>query len=277
MSFRIALSRAMQVKLLLLATIATGLTASVAGHGTMAYFTTQVTSTNDHFTAGNLHFQIANFNGSSLNGGTQGASGTVSSSITLTDIKPGDTVFAPLSIKDDGSLDSRWGLTYTTSATGSSATDLAGALQIGIVGSGEASGTATTDCVSGASGYGSATKFPEQILALGAMTVGGPASPVVDSSKTAEASFGVFSSGDNGSKSLAIQHGTTDILCLQIYFPNGAPGTPDGNTGDNAWNGSTNGTYGTTLVFTFDGRQLVDPSYPNPEYDETTAAYTGNH
>src|SRR5438309_11972846 len=45
------------LRLGLVATMATGVLATVAGHGTMAYFTTQTASTANVFTAGTLHLQ----------------------------------------------------------------------------------------------------------------------------------------------------------------------------------------------------------------------------
>ena len=44
------------------ATLATGVLATAAGRGTLAYFTTQVTSGSNTFTAGNLHFTISDNN-----------------------------------------------------------------------------------------------------------------------------------------------------------------------------------------------------------------------
>jgi camelysin-like metallo-endopeptidase len=268
-------SRSQQLKLLLVAAMATGILATMAGRGTLAYFSTQVTSTADTFTTGTLHFEIAEFGGSPP-AGAQGSSGTVASSITLTNMKPGDVVYAPLTINNAGSLDARWGIKYTTSAGGST-DDLAKTLQIAIVGNGAGvatgSTTSTTDCTS--TGM-TATKFPEQILPLGNMAVTGP-TVVVDNTNAAHTTDGTYAAADTATLSLPLLHAATDLLCVEVYYPSGAPGTADGSHaaagGDNAWNGDASNTYSTTLVFTMDGRQL----FASHEFDETTGAASGNH
>src|ERR1700716_2842833 len=87
------------------ATLATGVLATAAGRGTLAYFTTQVTSGSNTFTAGNLHFTISDNNETAT---------AVSTSITPSNMKPGDVVYAPVSLANTGSVDAKWGIKYTT-------------------------------------------------------------------------------------------------------------------------------------------------------------------
>jgi predicted ribosomally synthesized peptide with SipW-like signal peptide len=266
----IALSRGQRFKLVLFGALAIGLLATMAGRGTLAYFTTQTTSTANTFTAGNLHFQIAD-NNDALSAVSDTTSGTVTGSIKLSDIKPGDTIYAPVSIKNAGSLDAQWGISYTTSG---STPDLANALQMGIVGRGSASATTSAaDCTP--AGFVDAPTWPERILAVAAMTPAGPTA-VVDYTLAAAPTGGdgAFAFGDVATSSLPLLHSATDMLCLQVKFPDDLTlGAPDGITHDNAWNGVTNSTYSTTLVFTFNGQQRNHPVV----MDETAAPVTGNH
>src|SRR5690348_12683234 len=103
MTYLNVFSRVPLLKLVLIGALATGVLATATGRGTLAFFTTRVTSSANTFTAGDLHFQIGSFDGSSMSAvNASGTSGTTSASITLSDIKPGDTVFAPLSITNAG-------------------------------------------------------------------------------------------------------------------------------------------------------------------------------
>ena len=85
-----------------------GMLSLSAGSGTMAYFTTQVQSNNNTFTAGNLRFNISD----SLS--TTGQYPSVGSSLSLLNMKPGDVVYAPIQLNNTGNLDARYGIKYST-------------------------------------------------------------------------------------------------------------------------------------------------------------------
>ena len=90
--FPISVSRSQQLKLVLFGALVIGVLATMTGRGTLAYFTAQVTSTANTFSAGNLHFSIKD------NNQTGAGLTTVTSSITLSNMKPGDSVYAPMTV-----------------------------------------------------------------------------------------------------------------------------------------------------------------------------------
>src|SRR5207302_9703725 len=67
------------------ATLATGVLATAAGRGTLAFFTASTTSTANTFTAGTLRMNIADVD--------QSGAATVAGSIVFRDMKPGDIVY----------------------------------------------------------------------------------------------------------------------------------------------------------------------------------------
>src|SRR5258708_17373684 len=140
MPFLISLGRDQLLKLVLLTALATGVLASVAGRGTLAYFTTQVTSTSNVFSAGQLHFNVND------NNQAPGGLTTVTSSITLTNMKPGDVVYAPITVSNVGTIDAQWGIKYATTA-GSS--DLGSLVKIALVGRGSGTTVATDSAPTG--------------------------------------------------------------------------------------------------------------------------------
>ena len=126
------------MRALTIGVLALGILSVQVGRGTLAYFTTQVGSTANTFTAGNLHFNI--------NDNTDGTAGhtTVSSSIALANMKPGDSVYAPIKVTNIGSLDGQYGISYTASNSGG--TDLTAFLTIGVVGAGSGTGPSAANC-----------------------------------------------------------------------------------------------------------------------------------
>src|SRR5437870_5474655 len=97
MTFRIPFMGAQPAKLVLVAALATGVLSTFAGRGTMAYFTTQVKSDTNTFTPGTLRLEIGDANNAhSIN--------PVSTSITFSNMKPGETVYAPLELDNTGTL-----------------------------------------------------------------------------------------------------------------------------------------------------------------------------
>jgi predicted ribosomally synthesized peptide with SipW-like signal peptide len=85
-----------------------GLLSLSAGSGTLAFFTTQVQSNNNTFTAGNLRFNILD------SVSTTGQYPSVGSSLSLLNMKPGDTVYAPIQLNNVGNIAARYGIKYTT-------------------------------------------------------------------------------------------------------------------------------------------------------------------
>src|SRR5258706_10305559 len=73
--FSISVSRGEQLKLVLFGACVIGVLATMTGRGTLAYFTTQTTSTGNSFTAGTLHLQATDLN--------EGPSPSVSTSISF--------------------------------------------------------------------------------------------------------------------------------------------------------------------------------------------------
>jgi predicted ribosomally synthesized peptide with SipW-like signal peptide len=97
-----------------------GLLSLSAGSGTLAFFTTQVQSNNNTFTAGNLRFNISD----SLS--TTGQYPSIGSSLSLLNMKPGDAVYAPIKLTNIGNIDAKFGIKYTTSSELASTSDVNG-------------------------------------------------------------------------------------------------------------------------------------------------------
>src|SRR4030081_1845693 len=94
-----------------LATLATGVLATAAGRGTLAYFTTTNTSTGNTFAAGSLKFNIAAF---APNDDIGAGLTTVANTITATDMRPGDVRYAAMSLTNVGVGLAKYGITYTS-------------------------------------------------------------------------------------------------------------------------------------------------------------------
>lgn len=264
MKFSIPLSGARLLKLGLVAAVATGVLSTVAGHGTLAYFTTQVTSTPNTFSAGNLHFNVTD------NNETAAGLTTVTSSITLSNMKPGDSVFAPITVTNVGSLDAQYGMKY--SATGG-ASDLTTHLQIAVVGMGSGTG-ASCD----ASHFTTTSVWKEQIVPVAEAMTDAGRTFVNSTSTQAPATDGTYTSSDVSANAyLPLNHAgaanfSSDTLCVEVAWPDaGAPGSL--TTGDNAQNAASSGTWTSTVTFTFDGQQRHHPV----EFDETSGPASGNY
>jgi hypothetical protein len=99
------------MRFMLFATLAAGMLSMNAGRGTLAFFTTQVTSTGNTFTAGNLRFNISDANV------TSGQYPSLGSSLSMTNFKPGAApVVAPIKLSNVGTLDAKYGIKYSTSS-----------------------------------------------------------------------------------------------------------------------------------------------------------------
>jgi hypothetical protein len=209
----------------------------------LAYFTTQVQSSGNVFTAGTLRLNVVDSDGS-------GSLTNASSSITFDNMKPGDTVYAPIQIRNVGTLDAVYGIQYVTTTTGSQ--DLADALTLGVLGRGAAgTGTNTTTTTNPTScnetSFAAGAVWTETIQASGtAMTAG--ATPVV--LETAASATALLPA-----TGIPVLAGASDTLCLQVIMPAGT---------DDSFNNATNGGTNSTVVFTFDGLVSAAPQINNP-------------
>jgi len=263
MSFLTFLSRGLQPKLLLVALMVTGVLATAAGRGTLAYFTTQAASNTNTFTAGNLHFRIADDSSHSATSTNATNAVTISTTMSLTNMKPGDVVFAPIHLTNLGSVNAKWGVAYSTVAD-PTYTNLATALTLALVGRGSGTGTATnSDCKSGNSGgFGDSALWAERILATPeAMTNAGRT--IVDSTwTTAPTTDGAYATTEAGASHFLPMHPSVtaanaatgdaladDVVCIRVEFPN--------DPTNNNWNGDTPVTYETNITLTFVGEQRV--------------------
>jgi predicted ribosomally synthesized peptide with SipW-like signal peptide len=147
-----------------------GLLSLSAGSGTLAYFTTQVQSNNNTFTAGNLRFNIAD----SIS--TTGQYPSVGSSLSLLNMKPGDAVYAPIKLTNVGNIDSTFGISYTTSSVLASNSDINGGTvsQVAgnIVDSGRSNGATGNGLSFAAAAYGGANGLDNKFVVITAGTAG---------------------------------------------------------------------------------------------------------
>src|SRR5216684_2568698 len=97
-----------RLRWMLFSALAMGMLSLTAGSGTLAYFTTQVQSNNNTFTAGNLRFNILD----SIS--TTGQYPSVGSSLSLLNMKPGDVVYAPIQLNNTGNIAAKFGIKYST-------------------------------------------------------------------------------------------------------------------------------------------------------------------
>jgi predicted ribosomally synthesized peptide with SipW-like signal peptide len=103
-----AVSTQNMLRWMLFGVLAMGMLSLNSGSGTLAYFTTQVQSNNNTFTAGNLRFNILD----SLS--TTGQYPSVGSSLSLLNMKPGDVTYAPIQLSNVGNIAARYGVKYST-------------------------------------------------------------------------------------------------------------------------------------------------------------------
>jgi len=239
--FSIPFSRGQQFKLVLFGALVIGVLATMAGRGTLAYFTTQVRSDTNTFTAGTLQFHVGDIDESDL-------TPAVTSSISFSTMKPGDVVYAPIEIDNVGSLAAKYGILY--GATTTTGTDLTPALDLAIVGKGTGTGTKTNTATNGtacnATTFGTASVWSETIRTTAPMDPAGETIVAVATSTL----------------NLAATNGV-DILCMQVKFhDSGAPGSL--TTGDNVYNDTTIGHTNTTVNFVFDGLVSAAAVINNP-------------
>jgi predicted ribosomally synthesized peptide with SipW-like signal peptide len=286
MTFTMPFNRATRMRALTIGVLALGVLSVQVGRGTLAYFTTQVTSTGNVFSAGNLHFTI--------NDNNQGPLTTVSSSIALANMKPGDSVYAPITISNIGSLDGQYGISYITSTDVNSPStglglDMTPLLQLAIVGRGSHVTSTVTNCRNTVANpdFADTSLWPERIkpalTSLGAASAT-PVALVDSTSLIPPATLGTYVPGDVGSAYLPLDHtaGTlaADILCVQVTYPDGGDPSLHGTIGDplglllgdNAFNATTAQSLNSTITFTFNGQQRNHPV----EFDQTAGPTVNN-
>jgi predicted ribosomally synthesized peptide with SipW-like signal peptide len=207
--------------------LAFGVLSMNAGRGTLAYFTTQVQSTGNTFTAGNLHFAISDSDESSV-------APSVTNSISLRKMKPGDVVTAGVRVENTGTIAARYGISYATSIPTGSTQNFAPGLTMAIKGSGAHAATTVADCTT--ANFSDATLFPASVRTAAAAVAAGETIVSLD---PADPTTG---------RKLDIPAGAqpNEVLCLQVVFPE--PGSAN-----NTYNAAVSEDWGTTFAFTFDG------------------------
>jgi hypothetical protein len=236
-NFSFKFSGALAQRLVLVAAVTTGALSLVAGHGTLAFFTTQVASNANTFTAGTLRLFVGDVNEAP-------GAGPAAASITFANMKPGDIVYAPIEMANDGTLPARYGIKYTTSLTATAYTqDLAPGLSLAIKASGAGTGTrgttagaAATAC--SAANWGNVAVWADTVRASAAMVAG--AGQTINAVASLPQVAGAL-----GGRDLAADTGR-ETLCLEITFAE--PGS-----GVNTYNNAVDAQTGTVVTFTFDG------------------------
>jgi predicted ribosomally synthesized peptide with SipW-like signal peptide len=225
----ISFNRAQRHKLVLFGALAIGVLALAAGRGTLAYFTTQTSSSGNAFTAGTLHLQASDNN--------EGPLASVSTSITFANMKPGDKVYAPIELDNVGTLSAKYGVIYATATTG---TNLAPGLALAMRSKGAGTGTILT-C--------NGTTFAAAVA--GSTAVWG--TPVRTTAPMVSAGESVVAVGSG----LVVAPAAFDVLCIEVVFTEPA-------SADNTYNNAVNGATNTTVTFTFDGLASAAPVITNP-------------
>jgi predicted ribosomally synthesized peptide with SipW-like signal peptide len=192
---------AVQPQSLLALTIVLGMLSLLAGQGTLAYFTSSATSTNNVFNTGTVTLKLADANESALS--------AITGSFGAANFRPGDTAAGYVTVSNTGTLSFDYGLKYTaTSTTGTlwvaGATDPT--LQI-------YTATATTDCTS-ANAAGAKSGLSSVSSAAAVSTT---------------ANTVLFDSAGGTKRTLAA--GANEVLCFVVFWPNGAAGAESAQMG----------------------------------------------
>jgi predicted ribosomally synthesized peptide with SipW-like signal peptide len=210
------------MRFMLLATLAAGMLSMNAGRGTLAYFTTQVASTANTFTAGTLRFTLDDNNES----GTQ----AVTTSLTNVNIAPTKSAQDSLRINNSGTLDGKYGLAIATHQVGSDL-DLSPALKLTVraAAAGTFASCATDDITDN-------TKWTN----IGVENVSLPANGAAAST--------LIDVTGGSARPLPVTGGT-EVLCAKVNFPD------SGSNSDDTYNSQNPAVhYSTNVDFTFDGR-----------------------
>jgi predicted ribosomally synthesized peptide with SipW-like signal peptide len=268
MNLSMPFNKATRMRALTFGVLALGILSVQVGRGTLAYFTTQVKSDTNVFSAGNLHFNISDNDQVAV-------AGPVSSSIGLTNMKPGDSVYAPITVSNVGSLDGQYGISYV--ATGPGATDLTTHLKIAVVGAGDGvsagiTPTAIAECTG--SNFATSSIWKEQILPVPEAMTNAGRSIVSSTSATGPVTDGAYVLADRTVAYLPLNHSgavafSSDLLCVLVTLPDVTPLSL--TTEDNVFNSAVADTWASTIVFTFDGQQR----HRGVEFDQPTVTTVG--
>lgn len=193
-----------RVRVILVLVVVAGIIAAAGSGGTLAYFTSTATSTENTFTAGTVRLLVADDD--------DVAAASIDGSISGTNLKPGDTVYGYITVSNAGTLPFDYGLKYT-------ATNGATAL---IAGTGTDptlevySGVTSTNCAEGNVDGGTSEYGPTTLSTVANTTI--------------------FDSGDASKRSLDASGGANDeeTLCLVVNWPNGAAGAENAQQGGSA-------------------------------------------
>ena len=211
------------MRFMLMATLAAGMLSMNAGRGTLAYFTTQVRSTGNTFTAGTLRFTLDDNN----ENGTQ----AITTSLTNLNIAPGASAQDSLRINNSGTLAGKYGVTLATSQVGSDL-DLSPALKLTVRSA--VAGTfasCATDDISDAAKWAPMGIEGVSLPANGATPVN-----LIDVA---------------GAQARPLAIGGNEVLCAKVTFPDA------GTNADDAYNSQNPAVkYSTNVNFTFDGHTV---------------------
>jgi len=178
-----------------------GFLSLLAGQGTLAYFTSTATSTQNVFSTGTVLLRLTDADETAL--------AAVTASFGSTSFRPGDTVAGYVTVGNTGTLPFDYGLKYT--ATNSSGTLwVAGATNPTLE---VFTASATGDCTSG-NAAGAKTGLTSISSSAGVSTV---------------ADTVLFDSGGVSKRTLAASG--NEILCFVVAWPNGAAGAENGQMG----------------------------------------------
>jgi spore coat-associated protein N len=165
---------------ILLSLVAIGILASLVGLGGLSVFTASTANDNNTFTTGSVDI----------------STNPVTAFLTMSDMAPGDSVTAQLTVSNDGTLELRYAM--TTSADNTDALDLRDALTLTIRELG-------TDCAT----------FDGAQLYTGTLANGAIGDPA--------------QGPDTGDRTLPASVGNTEDLCFKVELPSSATG-PEGAT-----------------------------------------------
>jgi hypothetical protein len=262
MKFPFHISGAVLPRLLLVAAVTTGALATVAGNGTMAWFTTTPTSDTNLFTAGTLHLLITDDD--ELAGAL--VPNTVTASIVFDNMKPGDVVYAPIEIKNTGTLPAVYGIRYTTTVTTGGDQNLAPALNLEIKSNNHDLLLGTNESTTGGTACNAANFAlgTHWITSTGGAGTSAPGLMVPAGETRQTVSTQTVTAGTNTQTAAAVGRPLTEIgglapdevLCLAVTFVEGA--------GNNTYNNAVNGNTNTIVTFIFDGLAAVAPLTNNP-------------
>ena len=178
-----------------------GILGGTGGRGTLAYFTSTVTSNANVFTAGTL----------TLQGNGAATANAIFTAGTAT-WKPGSFVVAPITMSNAGTLPLTYGFSYTDADTGTLTTFMTVAVKA--KGTAAGGGAGTTGKCDTDTDFNDATLWQSSVVASAPLSTGGATLLA------------------NTSRSLAVS--ASEVLCYEFAFTNGVAGAENGAFGDAA-------------------------------------------